>query len=548
MLSPVLLLGFFAASLRRAGAPLLHGSEAWETIWSDSSEAALLAEIEKALGLDFRLRVSQRLPGIEAALEGIFNSLPKNQHGRLGRGAVRYVLRRLLLSRHAWVLGGLESAGDSSQNSSWLSRVLVQEVSQSNTTFLSDEGQHESDCWIVQQLFERSMNKLGADLAELGVLTAAIEQSVHSDLRGKLKVAYEVRQVPLEGLVGTKKAEELIDLTLMSFVRGRNISSWSPDLVAELEETILSIYPPWAQFQPVMREVQKQLAPGSGEFNFEDNAMVVKELGERFGDWNNKECQADKLALLGLEEGHSGRVRLLDYYKAAVFDGKYQFSENMNYLRQTGLLDESNPMVPRVIVSNYIVSPSNCMARTGFYSVCCRDECEDLLGHVEKAIAAPLAEVSEVVAVVRGLPSATVPANRTLTVWLLRRLDTIAQTHKGKVPLHGRLFAQWLHFVYPNECSLSRPSGLSPTSMIMEQWEEETGQKASATEEELQQYIHDLSRKAQLHKIFRTRKRKTKTAIIEGLQDARRNDGEEPTLWSDEEELYVPYDEHHSDL
>ena len=33
--------------------------------------------------------------------------------------------------------------------------------------------------------------------------------------------------------------------------------------------------------------------------------------------------------------------------------------------------------------------------------------------------------------------------------------NKIAQLHEGKVPLHGRLFAQWLHHVCPLECPYS---------------------------------------------------------------------------------------------
>eukprot|EP00929_Paragymnodinium_shiwhaense_P047868 TRINITY_DN24280_c0_g1_i4.p1 TRINITY_DN24280_c0_g1~~TRINITY_DN24280_c0_g1_i4.p1 ORF type:complete len:421 (+),score=78.07 TRINITY_DN24280_c0_g1_i4:108-1370(+) len=392
----------FATCFVLTGAPIVQSPQDWEASWSATSEAALLEQLEAAVGRDFRLRAESRLQSIEASLEPIYNSLPKNQNGRLGRQAVRYVLRRLLLRRHAWVLGGLQSTGDN-KNSSWISAVLVPEVVQSNATYLSGAPvDTDSDCYLVQSLFERSIAKAGADLAELAVLAAAIEQSVHSDLRGKLKIAYRIRSVSPDGQVNAKKADDLVDLTIMSFVRGRNISSWSSELVQEMEATIESLYPPWPEFQPVMRQVREDVFPGKSSFDFEDLAFIVKEIGERFGDWNDKECHADKRSLLEMEDGHSGRVRLVDYYDAALRKGKYQFSENLNYLKQSGILDESDPLVPRVIISNYILSPSNCMARTEFYSVCCRDECEDLLTHVEAAIAAPEGSAGDIAAIQRG--------------------------------------------------------------------------------------------------------------------------------------------------
>merc|ERR1719253_1564698 len=39
-----------------------------------------------------------------------------------------------------------------------------------------------------------------------------------------------------------------------------------------------------------------------------------------------------------------------------------------------------------------------------------------------------------------------------LTDSLVEKLQAIATRHNGEVPLHGRLFAQWLHFAFPHEC------------------------------------------------------------------------------------------------
>jgi len=35
---------------------------------------------------------------------------------------------------------------------------------------------------------------------------------------------------------------------------------------------------------------------------------------------------------------------------------------------------------------------------------------------------------------------------------LVQRLRQVAQKHHGLIPLHGRLFAQWLHHAYPHQC------------------------------------------------------------------------------------------------
>ena len=94
-------------------------------------------------------------------------------------------------------------------------------------------------------------------------------------------------------------------------------------------------------------------------------------MGERYGRWQNTECLDLKGRLAGYGDTVTGRVRLADFYSGAVRDGHWQFTESVAYLRELGALDESDPENPRVIIANYINSPSNCVASSSYYSVCC---------------------------------------------------------------------------------------------------------------------------------------------------------------------------------
>merc|ERR1719169_222063 len=42
---------------------------------------------------------------------------------------------------------------------------------------------------------------------------------------------------------------------------------------------------------------------------------------------------------------------------------------------------------------------------------------------------------------------------------MISQLEQVAKNHGGMVPLHGRLFAQWLHYVFPRECPFPHKSG-----------------------------------------------------------------------------------------
>merc|ERR1719238_1514234 len=166
--------------------------------------------------------------------------------------------------------------------------------------------------------------------------------------------------------------------------------------------------------------------------------------------------------LMAIEDpgvGGAGRVRLSDFYGKAVNEGKWQFSESIDYLRQLGALDDSDTSNPRVIIPNYLSGPSNCVASSAYYSVCCLDECEGILGRLEQLIKAPEASPSTILNLVPMVSSATMPSNRTLSSWLHDRLDEVAKHHGGLVPLHGRLFTQWLHYAYPRECNFPHIAG-----------------------------------------------------------------------------------------
>jgi len=244
-----------------------------------------------------------------------------------------------------------------------------------------------------------------------------------------------------------------------------------------------------------VREVFDEVAPvrGAGSIHFADVVRVAEEVGERYGRWQDTECQGlkDKLARYG--DQATGRVRLADFYRGNVHDGHFEFSESIAYLREIGALDESEATTPRVIVPNYINGPSNCVASSSYYSVCCINECEGLLGHLEERLGAPDGSPAEIAALASSLASATRAAGRDLSAPLMDKLQDVAEHHGGHVPLHGRLFAQWMHLAYPMECPFPHLAGTAnPVKGAV--FQRQTGSKASASGQEMHQHIQDAPR------------------------------------------------------
>merc|ERR1719281_2358256 len=155
----------------------------------------------------------------------------------------------------------------------------------------------------------------------------------------------------------------------------------------------------------------------SRQLDFATLVKVAETVGEQFGKFQDAECKGLKAALLKSEDRGSGRVRMSDFYKPAL-DGQWQFQESIGYLRELGTLDESISDEPRVMAANYLTSQANCIASSDYYSVCCIDECEDLLGHLEKEIAAPEASVERITKLVSNLPSSSVVAPSELSATL----------------------------------------------------------------------------------------------------------------------------------
>lgn len=432
-------------------------------------QKALLGEIERVLGGDHRRATEGRLGRIEAALESTYAALPRNVNGRLGHAAVRYAMHRHFLQKHAWFVRGLEPGGDAWNASS-------------PTAILQDRLPE-----YVQTLFEDRVGDRGFDLHELAVLAATLENLVHRETMQRLESTYMALERSPEDPLSVEESHEVIDAYMASYVMGLNFTTLSPEKMRKLQKRVTEVYPTWPDTQKWVREVHASVAPQRDELTLENIGSIIEEIGERYGHWQDAECRTLKNELVALEDRGTGRVRLADFYGAAVNDGKWQFSEGVAYLRQLGALDESDPNNLRVIIPNYIMSPSNCVASSSYYSVCCLDECEEILSHLEEKLGTHDATPGEIISLVAFLSSATVAGNRTISNALRERLEDVSQHHGGRIPLHGRLFAQWMHHAYPRECPFPHITGTTRPQRANE-YMAQSGQRLSASEEEMRQH------------------------------------------------------------
>jgi hypothetical protein len=426
----------------------------------------LLEEIEQSLGQG---TATHRLALLEATLMPLFNALPKNEHGTLDHSTVRYALHRLFVMRHGWNIKGLRSDSVAS-NSSTPAGILQDHVPS-----------------YVQDIFEQRLEGKGLGLLELAVLASTIEHLIHNEAAGKMAAVFQVLELSPSSILDKGEVDEALDTYMMAFIIGQNVSKLSLRKIKKLNMMMPEIFTGWRDAQEFVRRVRLNITGAEMGLDFANITRVVEAVGEEYGSFQNIECQELKHTLMKIEDRGTGRVKLAEFYKPAL-SGAWQFQESVSYLRQLGALDESDPTSISVIIPNYLHSQTNCIASSGFYSVCCKDECESLLGHIEEKLAVPEARPSDIISLVEALPSATVSAPRKLSTTLSSRLNDIAAHHGDMVPLHGRLFAQWMHHTFPRECPYPHLSGTT-SQQTSNEWIAESGNSAEATEEEMRQFM-----------------------------------------------------------
>lgn len=432
-------------------------------VGADSVRSTLLAEIERSLGSSTS---RSRLARIEVALHPMFTALPKNEFGNLGHSTVRYALHRLFVQRHGWYVKGLEPAGES-WNTSSPAGILKEKVSS-----------------YVQNLFEERLGGKGFGLHETAVFASTLEHLVHDEALLRLSKAYNITNYSSEDHLRQIQAEDVIDTYMKLYILPEELAGFASD--ADMVET----YPGWKETKTFIREVQREVQRtdhGTGS-SFNTMTTVVEEIAERFGQFQNAECRQMKDQLVSLGDHGVGRVQLADFYRPALDDSTFAFQESLDYLRQLGTLDETDPSSPSVIIPNYVNSQSNCIASSSFYSVCCLDECEQLVSSLEVSLKAPEATPEAIADLVSNLGSSTVQAPRALSAPLLQRLDEVAATHEGTVQVHGRMFAQWMHHAFPRECPFPHVAGAT-TPRTPDEWMEQTGSESLATTEEMRKYV-----------------------------------------------------------
>lgn len=429
---------------------------------AESVEDNLQDAMGTALGM-----AASRLPDIVRALEPLFSVLPKNGFGRIERAMLRYVLHRHFQRQYNVAVRGLEPT----QN-------LV-----GATALVTAEGIFRDRAPVfIQGVLEGRFFKKGFALEDAAAIAAVLEELVFEVSDVSLGTPLEYKR-----FWNRNELEAMLDGYVLRWMVSDN-----PNVVDLTQAEAEEVVPKWRTVQDftrgeIDRLVYKRRQAGYGNafrlnsFTAADFKDVVKSIASGFGAWWEQECQGIKKNLVSMDREKTGRVALSDFYHESV-GGEWRFSESKAYLRELGALDETSlTKGPQVILPNYLLGASNCIGTSTYYHVCCVNECESLLGEVEQGLGGPVASPSDVFGAVLN---ATGEEDRGfLFGHLEQQLSRIAKVHKGLVPLHGRLFGQWMHRAFPRECPFPHRAG-----SIQSKHPLEFGENYLVTDEEIQQY------------------------------------------------------------
>ncbi|CAK9022129.1 unnamed protein product [Durusdinium trenchii] len=215
-----------------------------------------------------------------------------------------------------------------------------------------------------------------------------MEGMFEKDVEQRLGIVYAERQLALEAKSNWDEANALMWNYVAAFISGVPVENLTEGDVTRAARQFTFRFPRHVEAQALLFEIAHEVVgPRASDavYDFALLQKILSKFGQRLGALEDNECQVMKNKLTSLEY-HSGNglVRLGDFY-----GDQEHFTEGADYLRSSGVLDESDPEDPKVIIPNYLASPSNCVQPAGG-SVCCFDECEALMDQVEKNLEAPM--------------------------------------------------------------------------------------------------------------------------------------------------------------
>jgi hypothetical protein len=456
--------------------------------------------LEDVIGEDER----DHLAAAAQALHPMWRTLPKDPQGRVEWRSLRHIAHRYFMQRFGLLVRGFEPAR------------LVNASHSGHAEIFSNHMPHFIDVLLEERRADRWFV-----VEDAAALVVTLEKLIFESETALLETAYRRELGQLSGRVDRRRLFRILETYMVHWFMSGNDES--VNYVLDNPHT-LEGFLHWNEMRgfingqieamdfararsPKARDARSMML---GTYTFDDAHTVVGSITRSFASYWESECRIMKESLVAMDTDGTGRVRLSQFYGAAL-NNELQFRESEDYLRDQGVLDETSTWRGKqVLVANYMQAASNCIVSSPNYLVCCANECEGILTEIEQNIGMPAALPNDILRVVKNItsPSHEDDTPPVLDGPLAAQLQKLADLHGGVVPLHGRLFSQWLHYVFPRECAFPHKAGTIAVQMTSEfnddyvatdaQMQETVAAAVSSASNSDSQEVDELRRDSQL--------------------------------------------------
>ncbi|CAK0826827.1 unnamed protein product [Prorocentrum cordatum] len=391
------------------------------------------------------------LDTIEKKVLPIWNSLPKSANGRIERPLLRYIVYRYFMGTSSLVIRGFEQSSPVNESAA---HILSQQVPAYVEAVL--QSQHAQDH--------------GFDLQDAVHVVALLRKLIADSDTQALETIYNLRgektNVPLSRYGLHVVLRDYLVQWLM-FEDSESLKEFQRH-----PERLNSDFPQWHRIMMFRDGLVKtfdynrhRAGKGFSQYTFSDVQEIISSIRSSFAYFWDDMCIEMRTMLVNMDTYKTGRVPLKMFY-SRPFSREWRFAESEDYLRQLGALDETSLWHSSEVIipgSADIAAASNCAVVQPHYLVCCADFCDGIFSELEAGVGGPVAPPEQILNLVGNMSRQNDDLddeeNPRLRGSLSRQLDKIAAAHGGQVPLHGRLFAQWLHYAFPRECPFPHKSG-----------------------------------------------------------------------------------------
>jgi len=409
------------------------------------------AAVTEALGPGHGASSSELLQA-HSELQIMLEALPKCEQGRLSLNSAQYVVHRYFMQNYGVAIRGFEPHREAQKAIAGLA-------------LLGAPDQY------IELLEKGRISEHGFALPDMVALVTVLERLMREKTTGPLlEAVYEQNFYGVESILKIQYLAEIVDTWVYHWVLGHNakelrkrdhvrnrkkgdMDSWSHAIDIAFGQMDLDDWRRKGTTNP-FKEVH---------FSFADVERILHEASKEFGVSWQPECDVTRSHMEEYDPKHIGRIPLNEFHELSDDHDGRKFHEGKRYLQDLGVLDNTSARQGlQVIIPNYVESISNCIVANRQYSICCLSTCDSILGRMEELVRSPVAQVDDILRYVKDVIAEETEgiAPRHLAGDLEAQLRRISlMQHSGMVPLHGRLFAQWLHYVFPRVCPFPHVEG-----------------------------------------------------------------------------------------